>query len=48
LTGGYHHVTFAARGPKTGETWAARGSIDRQYETVCELAEMVGIELEDG
>jgi hypothetical protein len=46
VTGNDEHVVFAAHHPKTGETWLAKGSIDRQYETVCELAEMVGIELE--
>jgi inhibitor of KinA sporulation pathway (predicted exonuclease) len=41
-------VAFAAHDPRTGETWVAEGSIDRQYLTAYELAEMVEIELEDG
>lgn len=48
MTGDDEHVVFAARDPKTGQKWIAKGSIDHQYETLCELAGMVGIELADG
>jgi hypothetical protein len=48
LTGDDGHVVFAARDPKTGQKWIVKGSIDTQYDTLCELGEMVGIELRDG
>jgi len=47
LTGNEREGVFAPR-DADGKLHVVKGLIDRQFEAVCELAEALGVELEDG
>ena len=47
LTGNEREVVFAAR-DADGKLHVVKGPVDQQLQAVCELAEALGVELEEG